>query len=43
MIEPSSSPYAAPVVLREKKDKTLRMCIDFKGLNKQTIPDKYPM
>ena len=41
LIRPSSSPYASSVVLVNKKDGTLRMCIDFRALNKKTIKNRY--
>ena len=43
MICPSRSPYAAPVVLDQKKNGTWRMCIDYKRLNQQTAENSGPM
>jgi len=43
LIEPSSSPYGAPVLFVAKKDGSLRMCIDYRALNKITIKNKYPL
>ena len=42
-IQPSKSPYGAPVLFAKKKDNGLRMCIDYRALNKQTIKNKYPL
>jgi hypothetical protein len=39
----STSPYASPIVLVPKGDKTERFCIDFRKLNAKTIKDRYPM
>ena len=40
VIEPSSSSYCFPVVLVNKKDGTVRFCIDFRKLNAATVVDK---
>jgi hypothetical protein len=42
-IRPSVSPWGAPVLFVKKKDGTLRLCIDFRQLNKVTIKNKYPL
>jgi hypothetical protein len=42
-IQPSTSPWAAPVLFVEKKDGTKRMCIDYRALNEVTIKNKYPL
>jgi hypothetical protein len=40
---PSVSLWGAPVLFVNKKDGTLRHCIDFRQLNKVTVKNKYPM
>ena len=40
-IQPSISPWSAPVLFLKKKNGTLRMCIDYRHLNKVTIKNKY--
>ena len=42
-IRPSVSPWSAPVLFVKKKDGTLWMCIDYRGLNQCTIKNKYPI
>nr|GEZ01846.1 putative reverse transcriptase domain-containing protein [Tanacetum cinerariifolium] len=42
-IRPSSSPWGAPVLFVEKKDGSFRMCIDYRGLNKLTVGNHYPL
>jgi len=39
----SSSPHGAPVLFVKKKDGSLRLCVDFRGLNKITKKDRYPL
>ncbi|XP_009791291.2 uncharacterized protein [Nicotiana sylvestris] len=41
-IRPSVSPWGALVLFVRKKDGSLRMCIDYRQLNKVTIKNKYP-
>ena len=42
-IQPSSSPYGAAILFVPKKNGKLRMCIDYRNLNKITKKDKYPL
>ncbi|GKF98312.1 hypothetical protein Tco_0297095, partial [Tanacetum coccineum] len=42
-IRPSKSLYGASVLFQRKKDGSLRMCIDYRALNKVTIMNKYPI
>jgi len=42
-IRPTASSHAAPVLFVKKKDSSLRLCVDFRGLNKFTKKDRYPL
>ena len=42
-IRPSTSPWGAPVLFAKKRDKTLRLCIDYRQLNRVTIKIRYPL
>ncbi|MFS7987804.1 putative nucleotidyltransferase, Ribonuclease H [Helianthus anomalus] len=42
-IQPSSSPWGAPVLFVKRKDGSMRMCIDYRELNKVTIKNRYPL
>ena len=42
-IEPSASPWGAPILFVPKKDGKLRMCVDFTGLNARTVRDRFPL
>eukprot|EP00261_Vitis_vinifera_P033067 XP_019074310.1 PREDICTED: uncharacterized protein LOC109122258 [Vitis vinifera] len=42
-IRPSVSPWGAPVLFVKKKDSSMRLCIDYRELNKVTVRNKYPL
>ena len=42
-VEPSESPWGAPILFVPKKNGQLRMCIDFRDLNAVTVDDSYPL
>jgi hypothetical protein len=42
-VRPSVSPWGAPVLLVKKKDGSMRLCIDYRQLNKVTIKNRYPL
>ncbi|XP_024146840.2 uncharacterized protein LOC112157953 [Oryzias melastigma] len=41
VIKESRSPYASPIVVVRKKNGSIRMCVDYRTLNRRTIPDQY--
>ena len=43
IIEPSSSPWMSPAVFVKKKTGEIRLCIDYRELNKKTTHDSYPL
>lgn len=38
----SNSPYASPIVLVRKKNGNLRLCVDFREVNKIPVRDNFP-
>ena len=42
-IQPSQSPFGSPILFGQKKDGSLRMCIDYRGLNAITSRNRYPL
>ena len=43
LVRPSKAPYGAPVLFQKKQDGSLRMCVDYRALNKATVKNKYPV
>ena len=42
-IRPSTSDWGAPVLFVRKKDGTMRLCVDYRALNKATVKNRYPL
>lgn len=42
-VQPSKAPYGAPVLFQKKQDGSMRMCVDYRALNKVTVKNKYPI
>jgi hypothetical protein len=43
LIRPSVSPWGAPVIFVKKKDGSLRLCIDYRDLNRAIVKNRYKM
>ncbi|XP_071683402.1 uncharacterized protein [Lolium perenne] len=43
LIRPSASPWGSPVIFVDKRDGTIRLCVDYQKLNDVTIKNKYPL
>ncbi|XP_055913761.1 uncharacterized protein LOC129947273 [Eupeodes corollae] len=43
IIRESNSPYASPIVLTRKKNGEMRLCVDYRQLNKVTVKDNFPL
>lgn len=43
IIEPSTSPWSSPAIIVPKKNGGIRFCIDYRRLNKVTVPDSMPL
>ena len=42
-IQASTSPAGAPILFVKKRDGSLRLCVDYRGLNRITIKNRYPL
>jgi hypothetical protein len=42
-IKPSNSPYGSPILFAKKKGGSLRLCIDYRLLNQQSVNDSFPL
>jgi hypothetical protein len=43
LIRPYASPWGSPVLFVDKRDGTIRLCVDYRKLNEVTIKNKYPL
>lgn len=43
IIRESTSTYASPIVLVKKKDNSIRLCVDYRWINKKCVRDRYPL
>lgn len=43
IVEPSNSPWSSPIVMIKKPDGRWRFCVDYRALNKVSVPDAYPL
>ncbi|KAL0358223.1 UNVERIFIED_CONTAM: Transposon Ty3-G Gag-Pol polyprotein [Sesamum calycinum] len=43
LVQPSKASYGSPVLFQRKQDGSMRMCVDYRSLNKVTIKNKYPI
>ncbi|XP_071678362.1 uncharacterized protein [Lolium perenne] len=43
LIRPSASPWGSPVIFVDKRDGTIRLCVDYRRLNEVTMKNKYPL
>lgn len=43
IIKPSTSRFSSPILLVKKKDGSWHSCVDNHTLNKETVPNKYPI
>ena len=43
VIKPSQSNFASPIVLVQKKNGALHLCVDYRGLNRKVKNDAYPL
>lgn len=42
-IQPSTSPWGSPILFVKKKDGSMRMCVDYRAVNKLTVKNSYPL